>query len=90
MIIVALSVQLHLNSAFAGALLYSLITFGENLAEIVLQWTTLKTSIGAIARLRTFCQTVRLEDNDREDEVPPEQWPQNSVVQIEGVSASYE
>jgi ABC-type multidrug transport system fused ATPase/permease subunit len=89
-IMVTLSVQLHSNSAFAGASLYSLITFGENLAGIVLNWTRLETSIGAIARLKTFSQTVMPEDKEGEDEVPPEQWPQNGVVQLEGVSASYE
>jgi ABC-type multidrug transport system fused ATPase/permease subunit len=88
-IMVTLSVQLHSNSAFAGASLYSLITFGENLAGIVLYWTRLETSIGAIARLKTFNETVQAEDRDGEDEVPPEQWPQNGVVRLEGVSASY-
>jgi ABC-type multidrug transport system fused ATPase/permease subunit len=89
-IMVTLSVQLHSNSAFAGASLYSLITFSENLAGIVLNWTRLETSIGAIARLRTFSQTVQPEDKDGENEVLPEQWPQDGVVQLEGVSASYE
>ena len=88
-IMVTLSVQLHSNSAFAGASLYSLITFGENLAGIVLYWTRLETSIGAIARLKTFNETVQPEDRDGEEEVPPEQWPQNGVVRLEGVSASY-
>jgi ABC-type multidrug transport system fused ATPase/permease subunit len=88
-IMVTLSVQLHSNSAFAGASLYSLITFGENLAGIVLYWTRLETSIGAIARLKTFNETVQPEDRDGEDEVPPEQWPQDGVVRLEGVSASY-
>jgi ABC-type multidrug transport system fused ATPase/permease subunit len=88
-IMVTLSVQLRSNSAFAGASLYSLITFGENLAGIVLYWTRLETSIGAIARLKTFNETVQPEDRDGEDEFPPEQWPQDGVVRLEGVSASY-
>ncbi|KAH7371052.1 P-loop containing nucleoside triphosphate hydrolase protein [Pyrenochaeta sp. MPI-SDFR-AT-0127] len=88
-IMVTLSVRLHSNSAFAGASLYSLITLGENLAGIVLYWTRLETSIGAIARLKTFSQTVQPEDKDEEDIIPPEQWPQTGVVKLEGVSASY-
>lgn len=89
-VMVTLSVKLHSNSAFAGASLYSLITFGENLAGIVLHWTRPETSIGAIVRLKTFSQTVRSEDKDGEDHVPPEQWSQDGVVQLTGVSASYE
>lgn len=89
-VLVTLSVRLHSKSAFAGASLYSLITLGENLAGIVLFYTRLETSIGAIARLKTFNETVKPEDRDEEDIVPPEQWPQSGVVELKGVSASYE
>ena len=89
-VLVTLSVRLHSNSDFAGAALYSLITLGENLAGIVLYYTRLETSIGAIARLKTFNETVKPEDRDEEDIVPPEQWPQSGVVELKGVSAGYE
>jgi ABC-type multidrug transport system fused ATPase/permease subunit len=89
-VLVTLSVRMHSTSAFAGASLYSLITLGEALAGIVLFYTRLETSLGAIARLRTFNETVKPEDRDDEDIVPPEQWPQRGVVELKGVSASYE
>lgn len=88
-VLVTLSVRLHSNSGFAGAALYSLISLGENLAGIVLFYTKLETSIGAIARLKTFNETVKSEDRDIEDIVPPEEWPQRGVVELKGVSASY-
>ncbi|KAF2687109.1 P-loop containing nucleoside triphosphate hydrolase protein [Lentithecium fluviatile CBS 122367] len=88
-VLVTLSVQLHSKSTFAGAALYSLITLGENLAGIVLYYTKLETSIGAIARLKTFNQTVKPEDRDEEDIFPPEDWPQSGVVELNGVSAGY-
>ncbi|KAF2713300.1 P-loop containing nucleoside triphosphate hydrolase protein [Pleomassaria siparia CBS 279.74] len=84
-----LAVRLHSNSAFAGAALYSLLSFGENLVGIVLFWTNLETSLGAIARLKTFNETVKPEDRDGEDIIPLEQWPQRGVVELEGVSATY-
>ncbi|KAL6824764.1 P-loop containing nucleoside triphosphate hydrolase protein [Trichoderma sp. SZMC 28015] len=84
-----LAVRLHSNSAFAGAALYSLLSFGENLAGIVLFWTSLETSLGAIARLKTFNDTVKPEDRDGECIVPPENWPQRGVVELKGVSATY-
>ncbi|KAH8131304.1 hypothetical protein FP744_10009106 [Trichoderma asperellum] len=84
-----LAVRLHSNSAFAGAALYSLLSFGENLAGIVLFWTNLETSLGAIARLKTFNETVKPEDRDGETTVPPVQWPQRGVVELKGVSANY-
>ncbi|KAJ4857971.1 ABC transporter domain-containing protein [Trichoderma breve] len=84
-----LAVRLHSNSAFAGAALYSLLSFGENLAGIVLFWTSLETSLGAIARLKTFNDTVKPEDRDGERIIPPERWPQRGVVELKGVSATY-
>lgn len=85
----SLVIRLHSNSAFAGAAMYSLLSFGEYLAGIVLFWTNLETSLGAIARLKTFNETVQPEDRDKETVVPPAQWPQRGVVGLHGVSASY-
>lgn len=89
-ILVTLSVQLRSQSAFAGAALYSLISLGENLAGIVLYYTKLETSIGAIARIKTFNETVTPEDKEGEDIIPPEQWPHTGAVELRGVSAGYE
>lgn len=88
-VLTTLAVQLHSNSAFAGASLYSLLSFGDNLSGIVTYYTKLETSIGAVSRLRTFNESVEPEDRDEEDIVPPEQWPQNGVVELKGVSANY-
>lgn len=90
-ILVVLSIQFHAQSAFAGASLYSLITLGENLAGIVLHYTRLETSIGAIARLKNFNDSVKPEDKDEhEDNIPSAQWPHTGAVQISGASAAYE
>ncbi|KAH8655419.1 P-loop containing nucleoside triphosphate hydrolase protein [Xylariales sp. PMI_506] len=84
-----LAVRLHSNSAFAGAALFSLMSFGENLSGIVTFYTKLETSIGAVARLKTFNENVKPEDREDEDIVPPEQWPQRGTVELTDVSASY-
>ncbi|PYH94822.1 putative ABC multidrug transporter [Aspergillus ellipticus CBS 707.79] len=88
-VLTTLAVRLHSNSGFAGASLYTLISFGENLSGIVIFYTRLETSIGAIARLDTFNRTVQPEDKDEEDIVPPDQWPQSGMVEFEGISAKY-
>lgn len=88
-VLTTLAVRVHSNSGFTGASLVSLMSFGENLSGIVIFYTRLETSIGAIARLKTFNETVKPEDRDEEDIVPPEEWPQTGVVELKGVSASY-
>ncbi|KAE9363954.1 putative ABC multidrug transporter [Stipitochalara longipes BDJ] len=89
-LLTTLAVRLHSNSAFAGASLFTLLSFGENLSGIVVYFTKLETSIGAIARLKMFNEKVKPEDRDDEDVVPPEKWPERGVVELKGVSAKYD
>jgi ABC-type multidrug transport system fused ATPase/permease subunit len=89
-VLTALAVRLHSNSGFTGASLVTLMNFGGSLSGIVISYTRLETSIGAIARLKTFNESVKPEDRDEEDIVPPEQWPQSGLIELKGVSASYE
>jgi len=89
-ILVTLSIKLHSQSAFAGAALYSLISLGDNLAGIVLNYTKLETSIGAISRLKSFNETIKPEDKEVEDIIPSKQWPHSGVIELKGVSADYE
>lgn len=88
-VMTTLAVRLHSSSGFAGASLFSLMSFGESISGIVIFYTKLETSIGAIARLKMFTENVKPEDRDEEDIVPPVQWPQNGVVELKGVSTSY-
>lgn len=85
----ALAVRLHSNSGFIGASLVTLMNFGESLSGIVIFYTRLETSIGAISRLKTFNETVKPEDREEEDIIPSEQWPQSGVIELNGVSATY-
>jgi ABC-type multidrug transport system fused ATPase/permease subunit len=89
-ILTALAVQLCSNSGLTGASLVTLMSFGDSLSGIVIYFTRLETSIGAIARLQTFNETVKPEDTSEGDLVPPEDWPQKGVIELKGVSASYE
>lgn len=89
-VLTTLAVRLHSDSGFTGASLVTLMGFGENLSGIVIYYTRLETSIGAISRLKAFNETVKPEDREDEDILPPESWPQNGAVELKGVSASYE
>ncbi|KAH6640025.1 P-loop containing nucleoside triphosphate hydrolase protein [Truncatella angustata] len=89
-ILVTLALQLRSNSGFAGASLVTLMSFGDSLSSIVMQWTKLETSIGAIGRLRTFSDTVEPESMEGEDISPPVDWPPRGQIDFQGVSASYD
>ncbi|CAG8962085.1 hypothetical protein HYFRA_00005128 [Hymenoscyphus fraxineus] len=88
-VLTTLAIQLNSNSGFAGASLFTLINFGQNLSGIVTFYTKLETSIGAIARLKAFNETVEPEDGGEEDIIPVEQWPEKGLIELKGISAQY-
>lgn len=86
-----LAVQLRSKAGFTGASLVTLMQFGENLSGIVMFYTLLETSIGAIARLRGFCKDVTPEGRATgEDVEPQEDWPQRGEIELRNVSATYD
>ncbi|KAK4246736.1 canalicular multispecific organic anion transporter 1 [Corynascus novoguineensis] len=87
--VVALAIQLRSNTAFTGASLVVLMSFGEKLANIIRFYTMLETSIGAVSRLKAFSENVKPESKEGEDLVPPKEWPLHGGIEINSVSASY-
>lgn len=65
------------------------MSFNESLAQIILHWTKLETSIGAIARLMNFSAQTASENLPGEDEDAPEGWPAHGNIEFKNVSASY-
>lgn len=87
--VVTLATQLRSNTAFTGASLVALMTFGDSLAHIIKFYTLLETSIGAVSRLKAFNENVKSENKEGEDMVPPREWPLQGAIEIDGVSAAY-
>lgn len=87
--IVALSTQTRSNSAFTGASLITLMSFGDSLSYLIIFYTLLETSIGAVSRLKTFSEKVLPEALEGEDVIPLPEWPLMGRIQIKDVSASY-
>jgi len=88
-ILVILATQLRSNAGFTSIGLISLMTFSQNLTAIVVNWTQLETSIGAVSRLKSFSEDVRSEDLPGEEDRPSDQWPEQGALEIKNVSASY-
>ncbi|RAK78825.1 P-loop containing nucleoside triphosphate hydrolase protein [Aspergillus fijiensis CBS 313.89] len=102
-LVVALTTQLRDTSAgFTGASLVSLMSFGKTLAGLVRMYTALETSIGAVARIKAFCDSGaggagleknRLEDDSSKDGDSstrlPASWPDKGSIAFQHVSASY-
>ncbi|EFQ29566.1 ABC transporter [Colletotrichum graminicola M1.001] len=87
--VVTLSTQLRSNAGFTGASMVSLMTFGKTLANLVQMYTMLETSIGAVSRIKSFCDDTARECLQGEDGTIPASWPENGRIEIKRVSASY-
>ncbi|KAI6758651.1 hypothetical protein HG530_010891 [Fusarium avenaceum] len=88
-IIVTLATQLRTDSGFTGATLVTLMSFGDMLATIVQSYTTLETSIGAVARLKAFSSSTEQESKPDAELLPDLNWPSRGHIEVNGVSASY-
>jgi ABC-type multidrug transport system fused ATPase/permease subunit len=84
-----LAVQLHTNTGFTGASLVTLMGFGQNITYLVVTYTKLETSLGAIARLKKFTEKVEREDKEEETLEPSQTWPGRGIIDLRNVSASY-
>jgi ABC-type multidrug transport system fused ATPase/permease subunit len=86
---VAVATRGSLSAGFVGLALLNIVTFTENLQGLIMQWTVLETSIGAVSRIRTFKATVESEHQENETVVPPKEWPERGAIEFNDVVASY-
>ncbi|EQB44454.1 hypothetical protein CGLO_16793 [Colletotrichum gloeosporioides Cg-14] len=88
-LLVALATQLRSDTGNVGAGLVTLITLGGTLTTIVVAYTGLETSLGAIGRLKAFEEETEREDSVGDDVIPDEAWPMSGHVDIRNVDVSY-
>lgn len=90
-ILMSLTVALKgkISAGFLGIAMVEVMTFGQVLTNLITSWTLLETSLGAVARVKSFAAETPCEDLPGEDQSPPESWPQTGNVEFKGISASY-
>lgn len=90
-VLVTLALNLpHTSSASAiGLAMLNMISFGSGMANVMNTWTRLETSLGAIARLRSFLNDTPIEEDPGNETELPVGWPQHGRVELKGVSAQY-
>jgi ABC-type multidrug transport system fused ATPase/permease subunit len=86
---IAVATRGSLSAGFIGVALLNIVTFTENLQGLIMQWTVLETSIGAVSRIRHFQRTVESEHQECETIDPPASWPDQGAIEINDVVASY-
>ena len=91
-IVIALATSLRSSTSpgLLGISLNNVLNFNQSLSALVIFWTQLETSLGAIARVKSFEEQTEVEAKPEEDTEPPKNWPGDGRVEFRHVSASYE
>jgi ATP-binding cassette subfamily C (CFTR/MRP) protein 1 len=88
-VVLAVTIKGSTNGGDAGVALVSVTNINVLLTMLIISWTTLETSIGAVSRVRSFALDTPSEV--RADTVQaPELWPSSGAINFENVSASYQ
>ncbi|KAJ0117931.1 multidrug resistance-like protein [Diaporthe amygdali] len=90
-LIVGLAVRLRdsVSVGLTAVSLIQLINLAENLKILIQFWTSLETSIGAVARIKNFSEETPDERLPGENQQPPQNWPENGKIEIRDLSVSY-
>lgn len=91
MVILIVTLRTKLDAGLVGLGLLNIMSFNELLADTIKHWTKLETSIGAIARIRSFITSTPTECELQESESfePPESWPSEGSIELQNFAASY-
>lgn len=72
-----------------GLAMVNIINFNTSLSQLINAWTLLETSLGAIARLKTFMADTPQESQEAERQSPPPGWPTSGGIEFQNVTARY-
>ncbi|KAL6807485.1 P-loop containing nucleoside triphosphate hydrolase protein [Trichoderma camerunense] len=87
----AIGLRDSVNPSSIGVALLNLTSLGGTLKNVVMEWTSLENSMGAISRLESFNRATPSERyaHAGENQKPPEDWPNMGRVEFKEVTASY-
>ncbi|GFP55423.1 ABC multidrug transporter B [Trichoderma asperellum] len=90
LVVFAVTLRGKLNPALLGIALVNMMSLGLNLKGIILAWSQLETSLGAVTRIKTFEETTPSELLPHENYTPPEEWPSQGSLEFVELSVQYD
>jgi ABC-type multidrug transport system fused ATPase/permease subunit len=103
-LLVGLSVAIRdrIDPGLLGVALSNVTTFSTTITQVIVYWTDLETSLGAITRIREFTGSTPQEEqpssssseddsqhNDKSPAAPATNWPSRGAIAISGLRACY-
>ncbi|EEU41992.1 uncharacterized protein NECHADRAFT_50921 [Fusarium vanettenii 77-13-4] len=84
----ALRIQGATTQGAIGLAMVNILGFNQTLTTVIDQWTQLETSLGAIARLKSFISSTPDENKPAEKDAPTD-WPAEGGIEIDSITAAY-
>ncbi|KAE8369715.1 hypothetical protein BDV27DRAFT_152796 [Aspergillus caelatus] len=90
-LVVALAIEMRSTTSggLIGVSLNNVLSFNQSLSTFVTAWTSLETSLGAIARVKTLSKMTPNENKPDENKELPERCPETGAIEIDRVSVKY-
>ncbi|KAF4466489.1 multidrug resistance-associated [Fusarium albosuccineum] len=86
----AVTLREKINASLLGVALVNMMRLGSNMKGIILYWSILETSLGAITRIRAFSSDAPNEQKPREDKQPSEEWPSSGALEVKDLDVQYD
>ncbi|QGI63185.1 hypothetical protein CEK26_007138 [Fusarium fujikuroi] len=90
LVVFAVTLREKIDPSLLGIALVNMMRLGTNMKGIILNWSLLETSLGAIARIRMFCSSAPNEQKSTEDNDPGELWPRQGSLEVKNLDVQYE
>lgn len=89
LVTIAIKTKGSVDPGMTGLALTNLVGFSQMLKQLITNWTLLETSMGALARIRSFTGSVETENLPGEEHPAPEYWPKFGGIEFRNVVASH-
>jgi ATP-binding cassette subfamily C (CFTR/MRP) protein 1 len=89
LVTIAIKTKGTVDPGMTGLALTNLVGFSQMLKQLITNWTLLETSMGALARIRSFTASIETENLPGEDQPAPENWPKFGGIEFRNVVASH-
>lgn len=92
LLVVGFAVYLRgsVSVGLTGISLVQPISMSETLNTLIQFWTSIETSIGAVARIKQFTEETCDENASEETREPPSAWPDSGHIVVTNLTASYD
>ncbi|TQS33828.1 hypothetical protein Golomagni_05814 [Golovinomyces magnicellulatus] len=86
---ITISIRDKINPTLLGVALVQLMNLGMELKGLILQWSMLETSLGAVTRIKTFVEHTPSESLPGEDYTPAQGWLSQGTLEVQNVAIQY-